>query len=107
MEQEFLKRYEQSILSYKKGVEVAERYLGARHAICITLNNSLVAAKKLAAAAAMKTGGGGAGGHGHGGAVVKKKPAAAGTGMKKKSVEKEIQLGAPAPAGRPPPGSHK
>lgn len=56
VEQEFLKRYEQSILSYKKGAEVAERYLGARHAICITLNNSLVAAKKLAAAAAKGAG---------------------------------------------------
>lgn len=52
VEQEFLKRYEQSILSYKKGVEVAERYLGARHAICITLNNSLLAAKKMASSAA-------------------------------------------------------
>jgi tetratricopeptide (TPR) repeat protein len=54
VEQEFLKRYEQSVLSYKKGVEVAERYLGAKHAICITLNNSLIAAKKQAAAAAFK-----------------------------------------------------
>ena len=54
VEQEFLKRYEQSVLSYKKGVEVAERYLGAKHAICVTLNNSLVAAKKQAAAAAFK-----------------------------------------------------
>ena len=52
VEQEFLKRYEQSILSDKKGVEVAERYLGAKHAICVTLHNSLVAAKKTAAAAA-------------------------------------------------------
>mmetsp|Transcript_18010 Transcript_18010/g.24726 ORF Transcript_18010/g.24726 Transcript_18010/m.24726 type:complete len:318 (+) Transcript_18010:48-1001(+) len=54
VEHEFLKRYEQSILSYKKGVEVAERYLGAKHAICITLNNSLVSAKKSAAAVALK-----------------------------------------------------
>jgi len=54
VEQEFLKRYEQSILSYKKGVEVSERYLGAKHAICITLSNSLTAAKKLAASAALK-----------------------------------------------------
>lgn len=56
VEQEFLKKFEQSILSYKKGVEVAERYLGAKHAICITLNNSLISAKKSAAAAAVKTG---------------------------------------------------
>lgn len=55
-EQEYLKRYEHSVLSYKKGVEVAERYLGRKHPICITLNNSLVAAKKAAAAAAFKRG---------------------------------------------------
>ena len=30
VEQEFLKRYEHSVLSYKKGVEVAERYLGTK-----------------------------------------------------------------------------
>lgn len=52
VEQEFLKRFEQSILSYRKGVEVAERYLGAKHPICITLKNSLVASKKAAASAA-------------------------------------------------------
>lgn len=55
VEQEFLKRYENSVLSYKKGVEVAERYLGAKHAITKTLNNSLAAAKKAAAAAAYKS----------------------------------------------------
>lgn len=50
VEQEFLKRFDQSILSYRKGVEVAERYLGPKHAIAITLKNSLLAAKKLLAA---------------------------------------------------------
>ncbi len=50
VEQEFLKRFDQSVLSYRKGVEVAERYLGPKHAICITLKNSLVASKKAAAA---------------------------------------------------------
>jgi tetratricopeptide (TPR) repeat protein len=54
VEQEFLKRYEHSILSYQKGVEVAERYLGAKHAICKTLHSSLQAAKKAATAAAYK-----------------------------------------------------
>ena len=54
VEQEFLKRYDQSMISYRKGVEVAERYLGAKHAICITLKNSVVAAKKAAAAAGLK-----------------------------------------------------
>jgi tetratricopeptide (TPR) repeat protein len=57
VEQEFLKRYEQSMLSYRKGVEVAERYLGAKHAICITLRNSLLAAKKAAAKEDSKAGG--------------------------------------------------
>lgn len=54
VEQEFLKRYEQSMLSYRKGVEVAERYLGSKHAICVTLRNSLIAAKKTAAKEEMK-----------------------------------------------------
>ena len=54
VEQEFLKRYEQSMLSYRKGVEVAERYLGSKHAICVTLRNSLIAAKKVAAREDMK-----------------------------------------------------
>ncbi|RYH15146.1 tetratricopeptide repeat protein [archaeon] len=62
VEQEFLKRFEQSILSYKKGAEVAERYLGTKHAITRTLNNSLAAAKKSAAAAAYKQHGKGKGG---------------------------------------------
>ena len=46
VEQEFLKRFEHSILSYRKGVEVAERYLGSKHRICNTLKKSLLAAKK-------------------------------------------------------------
>ena len=54
VEQEFLKRYDQSMLSYRKGAEVAERYLGAKHAICITLKNSVAAAKKSAAVVASK-----------------------------------------------------
>lgn len=76
VEQEFLKRFEQSILSYRKGVEVAERYLGGRHPICITLKNSLVASKKAAAAAAAKAGHG-KGTHGAsatGGGASKKAP---------------------------------
>lgn len=56
VEQEFLKRYEQSMLSYRKGVEIGERYLGPKHAICITLKNSLLAAKKAAAKEDMKAG---------------------------------------------------
>ena len=50
VEQEFLKRYGHSILSYRKGVEVAERYLGAKHPICNTLKTSMIAAKKTLAA---------------------------------------------------------
>eukprot|EP00605_Chrysophyceae_sp_TOSAG23-4_P001337 GSChrysophyteH1.ASY1.ANO1.1454.1 assembled CDS len=83
VEQEFLKRFDQAALSYRKGVEVAERYLGGKHAICITLRNSLVAAKK-AAAAATKRGG---------------------KATSSKSGAGDIKLGAPKPEGRAP--SHK
>lgn len=60
VEQEFLKKYEHSVMSYRKGVEIAERYLGAKHAICITLKNSLVATKKAQAANDKAKGGRGA-----------------------------------------------
>jgi tetratricopeptide (TPR) repeat protein len=63
VEHEFLKRYEQSMQSYRKGVEVAERYLGSKHPIVVTLKNSLVAAKKSAA----KSGAPGASGSRRGG----------------------------------------
>jgi len=46
VEQEFLKKFEMSLGSYRKGVEVAERYLGPSHAITITLRNSALAAKR-------------------------------------------------------------
>ena len=59
VENEFLKRFEQSVLSYRKGVEVAERYLGSKHAIAITLKNSLAAAKKMAISTQNKSGRGG------------------------------------------------
>ena len=72
VEQEFLKRYDQSMLSYRKGVEVAERYLGAKHAICITLKNSIVAAKKAAAQTAAKNKGPRAAGTETPGAATKK-----------------------------------
>ena len=45
-EQEFLKKHNQSLQSYRKGVEVAERYLGGDHAITSTLRNSCVAARR-------------------------------------------------------------
>lgn len=54
VEQEFLKRYDQSMMNYKKGFEVAERYLGAKHPICSTLKNSYNAAKKAAKQAMTK-----------------------------------------------------
>lgn len=54
VEQEFLKRYDQSVMNYKKGHEVAERYLGAKHPICNTLKNSYNAAKKAANQALLK-----------------------------------------------------
>jgi tetratricopeptide (TPR) repeat protein len=49
VEQEFLKKYSASLGSYRKGVEVAEQHLGAKHGICITLKNSMIAAKKALA----------------------------------------------------------
>ena len=55
MEQEFLKRFEQSIISYAKGIEIAERYLGAHHTINLTLKESLAAATLAVAAQAEKT----------------------------------------------------
>jgi len=46
VEYEFLKKFDQSLQSYRKGVEVAERFLGSEHAITITLRNSCIAAKR-------------------------------------------------------------
>lgn len=46
VEQEFLKRTESSLESYKKGVEISLKYLGDQHGITVTLNNSYIAAKK-------------------------------------------------------------
>ena len=46
VEQEFLKKYDQSLSSYRKGVEVADRYLGPNHSITVTLRNSCVAARR-------------------------------------------------------------
>ncbi len=65
VEQEFLKKYDQSVLSYRKGVEVAERYLGVKHPIAITLKNSLAAAQKQVATSQSKLAKSGKGGAGH------------------------------------------
>ena len=46
VEQEFLKRHERALNAYRKGVEIGERYLGSTHAICVTLKNSLIAARR-------------------------------------------------------------
>ena len=46
VEYEFLKKYDQSLQSYRKGVEVSERFLGTEHAITTTLRNSTVAARR-------------------------------------------------------------
>ena len=46
VEFEFLKKYDQSLQSYRKGVEVSERFLGSDHAIAVTLRNSCVAARR-------------------------------------------------------------
>lgn len=39
-------QYEQSLASYRKGVEIADKYLGPTHAITVTLRNSSIAAKR-------------------------------------------------------------
>lgn len=46
VEYEFLKKFDQSLQSYRKGVEVSERFLGPEHAISVTLRNSCVAARR-------------------------------------------------------------
>jgi len=46
VEQEFLKKFEMSLTSYRKGIQVAERFLGGDHAIALTLRNSLTAARR-------------------------------------------------------------
>lgn len=49
VEQEFLKKYDQSIISYRKGVEMAQRHLGSDHGITVTLMNSTIAARRAIA----------------------------------------------------------
>jgi len=50
VEQEFLKKFDQSLHSYRKGVEISETHLGADHGITITLRNSFLAARRTVAA---------------------------------------------------------
>jgi len=47
VEQEFLKRHEQSLHSYRKGVDIAETHLGNDHGITITLRNSHIVSNTL------------------------------------------------------------
>ncbi|KAG2836972.1 hypothetical protein PC112_g5113 [Phytophthora cactorum] len=49
VEQEFLKEYAESVASYKKGVGLAEQYLGGDHSITTTIRNSYLAAKRMLA----------------------------------------------------------
>ncbi|CAK4686298.1 hypothetical protein LEN26_006853 [Aphanomyces euteiches] len=46
VEQEFLKKLELSVHSYKKGADVTSKYLGESHGIVVTLRNSLVTATR-------------------------------------------------------------
>lgn len=48
VEHEFLKKPLVSMQSYKKGAEIAEKYLGSKHGIVITLKNSLLSLKSKA-----------------------------------------------------------
>ncbi|ETW01130.1 hypothetical protein H310_06740 [Aphanomyces invadans] len=54
VEQEFLKKLELSIHSYRKGAEVAAKYLGESHGMVITLRNSLVTATRALEARASR-----------------------------------------------------
>ncbi|KAE9017951.1 hypothetical protein PR002_g13245 [Phytophthora rubi] len=49
VEQEFLKDYAESVSSYKKGIGLAEQYLGENHSITTTIRNSYLAAKRTLA----------------------------------------------------------
>ncbi|KAE8905516.1 hypothetical protein PF005_g13865 [Phytophthora fragariae] len=46
VEQEFLKCWDLSLQSYKKGMEITSTYLGESHGIVITLQNSLLSARR-------------------------------------------------------------
>jgi tetratricopeptide (TPR) repeat protein len=46
VEQEFLKCWDLSLQSYRKGMEITSAYLGEAHGIVITLHNSLLSAKR-------------------------------------------------------------
>ncbi|GLD96583.1 hypothetical protein PINS_up005266 [Pythium insidiosum] len=50
VEHEFLKCFDLSLQSYKKGVELTSRVLGDSHGIVITLQNSMVTARRAMAA---------------------------------------------------------
>jgi hypothetical protein len=47
VEQEFLRDFTNCIISYKKGVSLAEQYLGEDHTITTTLKNSYLAVKRV------------------------------------------------------------
>lgn len=70
VEQEFLKRFEMALESYRKGVDISEGHLGGTHGITVTLRNSYLAAKQAVAATSRNRGqaGGAGGGAGGGGA---------------------------------------
>ncbi|RLN47996.1 hypothetical protein BBJ28_00000379 [Nothophytophthora sp. Chile5] len=56
VEQEFLKCWDLSLQSYKKGGELTSMYLGDSHGIVITLQNALVTAKRSMASKARTAG---------------------------------------------------
>ena len=47
VEHEFLKKHHMSVQSYKKGVEIATKYLGPKHGIVVTLKNSIISASSV------------------------------------------------------------
>ncbi|GBG25167.1 Clustered mitochondria protein-like [Hondaea fermentalgiana] len=56
VEQEFLKRFEMAIDSYRKGVDISETHLGTDHGITVTLRNSYLAARQAAESARARRG---------------------------------------------------
>lgn len=54
VEQEFMKKYHESSLSYQKGTQIADKFLGPNHSMTITLKNSCILAKRAFVARSQK-----------------------------------------------------
>lgn len=61
VEHEFLKCWDQSLMAYKKGVEITTKHLGETHGIVVTLSNSLITAQRAMASKSRTAGASGDG----------------------------------------------